>query len=204
MDEILLVGAGGHCKSVIDVARRAGRSLLGILDRPGGDGGMLLDCPIIGTDDDMSRYADRVEFLVSVGAIGCASTRIRLYDRIKSVGGRMATLISPSACVSCYAEVGDGTVVMHRAVINASAVVGVNCIINTGADIEHDTTIGDHTHISTGAMINGGCRIGSGVFVGSGAVLAQGVSVADGAVIGAGAVVLRSILAPGTYCGIVK
>lgn len=204
MNGIILVGAGGHCKSVIDVARMAGRRLVGILDRNDGETGMVLDCPVIGTDDYICDYTGKVEFVVAVGAIKSASTRIRLYECIKSAGGSLATVVSPLAYVSSGASLGEGTVVMHRAVVNAAASVGVNCIINTGADIEHDVIIGDHTHIATGALINGGCRIGSGVFVGSGAVLAQGVSVADGAVIGAGAVVLRSILAPGTYYGIVK
>lgn len=204
MNGLVLVGAGGHCKSVLDVIRCAGRVVTGILERPGGDTGMVLDCPIIGTDDDMTRYVADSEFLVTVGAIQSAGTRIRLYDRIKELGGRMATVVSPMAYLSAYARIGEGTVVMPRAVVNAAAAIGVNCIINTAANIEHDVTIGDHTHISTGAMINGGCRIGNGVFIGSGSVLIQGVNVADGVVVGAGAVVLRSISVPGTYHGIIK
>lgn len=204
MDGIVLAGAGGHCRSVIDVVRLAGRPLVGILDKSSDGIRTVLDCPVVGTDDDMARYVGEAEFLVTVGAIRSADTRIRLYDRIKTLGGRLATVVSPLAYVSDFASVGEGTVVMHRAVVNASASVGVNCIINTGAVIEHEVTVGDHTHISTGAVVNGGCRIGRGVFIGSGTVIVQGVTVADGAVIGAGSVVLRSVVAPGTYYGIVK
>ena len=204
MNGLVLVGAGGHCKSVLDVIRCSGRAVTGILERPDGDTGMVLDCPIIGTDDDMAHYVADSEFIVTVGAIKSAGTRMRLYDRIKELGGRLAIVVSPMAYLSDYARIGEGTVVMHRAVVNAAASIGVNCIINTAANIEHDVCIGDHTHISTGAMINGGCHVGRGVFIGSGSVLMQGVSVADGAVIGAGSVVLRSISAPGTYHGIIK
>lgn len=201
---LILVGAGGHCRSVLDVIRCSGRPVTGILDRPGGDTGMVLDCPIIGTDDDMVCYVADSEFIVTVGAIRSADTRRRLYNRIKELGGCMATVVSHTAYLSGYARIGEGTVVMHRAVVNAAASIGVNCIINTAADIEHDVSVGDHTHISTGAIVNGGCRIGSGVFIGSGAVVMQGVSIADGAVIGAGSVVLRSVETPGIYHGIVK
>jgi sugar O-acyltransferase (sialic acid O-acetyltransferase NeuD family) len=178
--------------------------ILGVLERPDMCITKVLDCPIVGSDNDISCFVDKAEFIVTVGAIKNADTRIRLYNMVKSVGGRCATLVSHTAYVSAYAKVGEGTVVLHRAVINAAASVGVNCIINTGANIEHDVVIGDHTHISTGAMINGGCHIGSGVFIGSGAVLKQGITVADSVIIGAGSVVLNSIYEPGTYYGVIK
>jgi sugar O-acyltransferase (sialic acid O-acetyltransferase NeuD family) len=204
MSGLVFLGGGGHCRSVVDVARKAGRQLIGVIDRVESESGSVLDCPIIGSDDDICKYIAEAEFIVTVGAIKSAATRIRLYESVKSLGGRLATLISPMACVSDYAIIGDGTVVMHSAVVNAASSIGENCIINTGANIEHDVTVGDHTHVSTGVMVNGGCQIGRGVFIGSGSVLVQGISVADDVVIGAGSVVLRSINTPGTYYGVIK
>lgn len=139
---------------MIDVAESAGYSILGILDRPEEVGKSVLGYPVIGTDDDMTKYVDEAEFIVTVGQIKSPALRIKLHDMIRTVGGRLATIIASTAHVSKYAVIGEGSVVMHRAIVNADAKVGVGCIINTMAIIEHDAEIGDYSHISTGTIIN--------------------------------------------------
>ena len=156
MKPLILVGGGGHCKSVIDVADSAGYSILGILDRPEEVGKKVLSYDVIGTDDDMAKYVDQAEFIVTVGQIKSPDLRIKLHKMLEQVGAKMATIVASTAHVSKYAQLGVGTVVMHQAVVNADAKVGKGCIINTFANIEHDVVIGDYCHISTGAMVNGG------------------------------------------------
>lgn len=180
MKPLILIGGGGHCKSVIDVAECAGYSILGILDRPEEIGKKVLNYEVIGTDDDMTKYADQVEFIVTVGQIKSPNLRIRLHEMIDRVGGRLATIIAPTAHVSKYAKVGAGTVIMHQAVVNAEAKIGKGCIINTFSNIEHDVEIGDYCHVSTGAMVNGGAYIASGTFLGSQSVVNQGVRIEGG------------------------
>lgn len=201
MKNLILVGGGGHCKSVIDVAECAGYSILGILERPEEVGKKVLDYEVIGTDDDMAKYADHAEFVVTVGQIKSPDLRIKLHKMLAEAGCGLATIISPTAHVSKYATIGEGTVVLHQAVVNADAKIGKCCIINTFANIEHDVVIGDYCHISTGAMVNGGCKIGDDCFIGSQSALANGISVCDGCVISAGAFVLKPIKEKGVYMG---
>ena len=198
---LILVGGGGHCRSLIDVAESAGYTVLGVLDMPEDIGKEILSTHVVGTDDDIPYWVDKAEFLISVGFIKDPSTRIRLYDRIKKAGGKLATVVASTAYVSRYAILGEGTVVMHHAFVNAGARVGDNVILNTFADIEHDSVIGDQCHISTGAVINGGCRVGNRCFIGSQSVLVQGVSIADDIIVGAGSVVIKSLLEKGVYSG---
>lgn len=198
---LILVGGGGHCKAVIDVAECAGREVLGILDKPEEVGKSVLGYNIIGTDDDMACYADNADFLVTVGQIKFSDLRAQLHRRIDAAGCRLATLVSPYAHVSRHADIGAGTVVMHNAVVNADAKIGHGCIINTSADIEHDVYIGDFCHISTGVMINGGVSIGEGSFVGSRSVVCHGVSMCGGVIVGAGAVVVANLSECGLYVG---
>lgn len=202
MKPIILVGGGGHCKSVIDVAESAGYTILGILDKPEVVGEKVLGYHVIGTDDDMSKYVDEAEFVVTVGQIKSPDLRIRLHKMIEQVGGRLATVVSPVAHVSRYATIGKGTVVMHQAVVNADAKIGRGCIINTFANIEHDVVVGDYCHISTGAMVNGNCVIGNKCFLGSQSVLANGIIVGNDIVVSAGAFVGKSIHDKGIYEGI--
>lgn len=198
---LILLGGGGHCKSVIDIAESAGYNILGVLDRPEEVGKQVLNYKVIGTDDDISLYVDKAEFVITVGFIKNPAIRIKLYNKVKEAGGKLATIIASSAHVSKYATIGDGTVVMHNAFVNAGAQIGSNVIINTFSNIEHDAIIGDQCHISTGAMVNGDCIVGKNVFVGSQSVLANGIELGDNIIIGAGSVIINSISHKGIYAG---
>lgn len=199
---LILVGGGGHCKSVIDVAETAGRPIKGILDIPDLYGCECLGYKVIGSDIDIPRYVNDCEYLITLGFITNSDKRRKIQHLIKEVNGQLALLQSPLSHVSSHASVGNGTVVCHKACINAGAHIGENCIINTASNIEHDVTIGDNVHISTGAMVNGGVAIGNDVFIGSGAIINNGVKITDNCIIGAGCVVNKDILVPGTYVGV--
>lgn len=198
---LILVGGGGHCKSVIDVAESAGYNILGILDVHEEVGNSVLGYKVIGTDEEIPQYAEKAEFIITVGFIKNPAIRIRIYKRIKEAGGKLATIIASTAHVSSYATLGEGTVVMHQAVVNAGVNIGDNCIINTFCNIEHDAMIGNQSHISTGAMVNGDCKVGKRVFIGSQSVLANGISVGEDIIVGAGSVVIKSITEKGVYTG---
>ena len=198
---LILVGGGGHCKSVIDVAESAGYNILGILDMPEDVGKKVLDYKVIGTDDDIPQYVDKAEFVITVGFIKNPTTRIKLYNKVKTAGGRLATIIASTAHVSKYAELGEGTVIMHHAFVNAGAKIGDNCIINTFVNIEHDAEVGNQCHISTGTMVNGECKIGENCFIGSQSVCANCIEIASDIIVGAGSVVRKSIRVKGIYAG---
>lgn len=199
--KLILVGGGGHCKSVIEVAEQAGFEILGILDTPDKVGSRVSGYPVLGTDDAIADYVGQARFLVTVGQIQSPRLRIRLHERILQAGGELACVIASTAIVSSRACIEAGSVVMQGAIVNAGAKIGRGCIINTRADIEHDAHIGDFCHISTGAIVNGDCRVGRETFVGSGAVIANAVILPAQTLIGAGSVVIQSIHTAGTYVG---
>lgn len=198
---LILVGGGGHCRSVIEAAESAGYSILGVLDMPENVGKEILSTKIIGTDDDISAYVDKAEFVITVGFIKNPEIRIKLYNKIKETGGKLATVIASTAYVSKYAAIGEGTVILHQAFVNAGAEVGDNVILNTATNIEHDAVVGNQCHISTGTMVNGGCRIGDRCFIGSQSVLANGISVGNDIIVSAGSFVRKSIQEKGVYSG---
>ena len=121
---LILLGGGGHCKSVIDVAESAGFTILGVLDKPELVGTKVLDYEIIGTDDDIPQYVDKAEFLITVGQIKSPAIRQKLAALVEQAGGRFATVIANDAYVSKYAKIGKGAVIMHKAVVNADACIG--------------------------------------------------------------------------------
>lgn len=198
---LILVGGGGHCKSVLEATESAGYSILGVLDMPEEVGKEILSTKVIGTDDDIPAYVDKAEFVITVGFIKNPAIRIKLYNKIKEAGGKLATVIASTAYVSKYAEIGEGTVVLHQAFVNAGAKVRKNVILNTATNIEHDVVIGDHCHISTGTMVNGEAQIGDATFIGSQSVVNQCVKICGGVVIASGSVVHKDIKESGIYAG---
>lgn len=204
--QLILVGGGGHCKAVIDVAMAAERPIMGIIDESLAIDDSVVGVSVIGRDNDIkeivAKHGDSVEFLITVGHIKSSAIRVRIANAITLAGGAFATpLIAPSAHIAIGAQVGRGTVVMHNAVVNTFAKIGENSIINTGAIVEHDCIVGDFVHISTGAIINGACSIGNNTFIGSHATVVNGKNIANDVVVGAGATVTCDITQPGTYCG---
>ncbi|WP_428898274.1 sugar O-acyltransferase [Parelusimicrobium proximum] len=190
-ESIVLIGAGGHCKSCIDVLEAGGRYIVAaICDIPEKKGERILSYTVTHTDADIAALAAKYKhFLITLGHMGDAGLRKKIFKAVKDAGGTLPVIISPRAYVSAHADVAEGTIVMHDALINAGARVGEGCIINTKALIEHDAEIGAHSHISTAAVINGGAKVGAECFIGSNSVSRQGAVVADGTFVKAGSVI---------------
>ena len=191
MEKILLIGGGGHCRSVIDVIEQENRfQIAGIVDRPELVGSKVLNYEVIGCDDDLEVLSKTYKYaLVTVGQISSSQLRVKLFTILKKLGFTLPTIISPSSYISKYAELGEGTVVMHDALINASVKIGENCIINTKALVEHDSIIEANCHISTGAIINGSVKVEANSFIGSGATTKEAIIIKKNSFIKAGSIV---------------
>lgn len=174
--KLILLGGGGHCVSCIDVIEQEGKfDIAGIVDKNAAGGG-LLGYPILGGDDKLQKLRGSYDYaFITIGQIKSPSTRIQLFEYIKSLGFTLPTIISPRAYVSRHALIGEGTIIMHDALINSRSMVGRNCIINTKALLEHDAVVEDNCHISTGAIVNGCAMVRQGSFVGSNAVTKEAV-----------------------------
>ena len=195
MDEIILVGAGGHARSCIDVIELLGQyKIAGLVEKDEKYGHENLDYPILGIDDDLSEMRKKYCLaLVTLGQIKTPAIRIRLFQRLQELNYQFPVIVSPRAHVSKHAQIGMGTIILHDAIVNANAKVGKNCIINNKALIEHDAIVGDHCHISTGAILNGDVTVGTGSFIGSGSVIKQGIAIEKSCLVGMGLTVRHNL-----------
>ncbi|QCX32362.1 acetyltransferase [Caloramator sp. E03] len=195
MKKIVLVGAGGHCKVIIDIIKSIEEfEIVGITDKSNICGN-LLGIPIIGDDEVLQDLFNKgVEYaFVSLGSIDNLAFRYELYKKLKQIGFKVPTLIHKNSIVSPYASIEEGVCIMANAVVNANAYVGKNSIINTSSIIEHDCIIGDNCHISPGAKLGGNCKIGNNVHIGIGATVIHSINIGENTTIGAGAVVIDNI-----------
>jgi sugar O-acyltransferase (sialic acid O-acetyltransferase NeuD family) len=192
---LILIGAGGHARSCIDVIEQHDQyQIAGLVGLPEQKHTQLFGYAVIASDDSLEELAQSYPYaLITIGQIETAKHRQRLYQQAGQCGFQMPVIIAATAHVSRYASIGAGSIVMHGAIVNAGARVGNNCIINNCALIEHDTNVADHCHISTGAILNGDVEVGAGSFIGSGCVVKEGLSIGEGCLVGMGLTVRHNL-----------
>jgi sugar O-acyltransferase (sialic acid O-acetyltransferase NeuD family) len=193
--ELLLIGAGGHAKSCIDIIESKGDySIAHIIGQESEIGLSILGHTVRYSDADLARLRNEYEYaFIAVGQIHSPATRKKLHLSLSVLGYSFATIISKSAVVSRYARIGSGSIVMNGVILNADCTIGDNVILNSGSIIEHDVFIGDNCHVSTGVTINGGSKIGEGTFLGSGTVVRDGIEIGDNSFIGMTSVVTKNL-----------
>ncbi len=198
MPKLAILGASGHGKVVADIAELNGYDVV-FFDDAFPEKNKIEHWPVIGNSNDLLNCARDYEIFV---AIGNNAIRQQKQIQLMQAGGRFPILVHPSAVISQYAVLGQGSVVMSGATINAFAEVKCGVIVNTCAVIEHDCKLGEFCHVSPNATLAGGVKVGKCAWIGASSVVKQLVSVHDHAVIGAGSVVIRDIPERTTAVGI--
>ena len=151
MEDIILVGFGGHAKSVIDsIDQNDEYHIIGYTDIKYQN--KYRDYQYLGCDKVLQEYYDRgVKFaFVTVGYMGKSKLRDVLYKQLKKIGFFIPSIIDRTAVLAKDIMIGEGTFIGKNCVVNSASQIGKMCILNTGAIIEHENWIGDFTHISSG------------------------------------------------------
>jgi sugar O-acyltransferase (sialic acid O-acetyltransferase NeuD family) len=203
VDEIVVVGGGGHAKVVISILRKLKRHrILGYTDL--NDQGMVLGVPYLGSDRELEALAagpKKLDAVIALGQVGLGEPRYELWMRLQSPSLSFPFIVSPDAMVNEQVSGGVGAVVMDGAVINSGAAIGRGAIVNTNSTIEHDVVLEDWVHVAPGATISGGTTLGRFSMIGAGATVIEGVKIAAGCMVGAGATVTDDLTEPGVYVG---
>jgi len=201
MENIILIGAGGHARACVDVVEQEERfKIAGLIDDSPNAPTDIFRYPVLGDRSHLETLRSSFRFaLVCIGQIKTPEPRINYFRVLRRLEFILPAVFSPSCYISKHAHVDEGVIVMHRAIINAGATIQKDCIINSGALIEHDAVIGQNCHISTNAVVNGGATVLRKSFVGSGAVIREGVLVGESCIIGAQSFVDRDISSGETF-----
>src|ERR1022692_5047317 len=138
--DLIIYGAGGHGRVVVDAALAAGWTIQSWID----DHPPSLtqwDISIVASKDVVWGTLTSRKFIVAIG-----DNRIRadVYRRLCELGLIPALVIHPSAVISHFARIGEGTMVAADVVVNPVASIGENCILNTGCSVDHDCRMGPH------------------------------------------------------------
>jgi len=201
--DIVIVGAGGHGKVVLDILRATGKHrVVGFLDAdPSLTGTRVGDLPVLGNIHQIARLRQQ-KVKGAVVAIGDNHVRLRYAAHLRQEGLELVSAIHPSAIIAPSASVGTNVVIAAGAVICAEARLGDSVILNTNAVVEHECEVADGAHVCPTAALGGRVSVGRGAFLGLGAKLIPCISIGHGATVGAGAVVIRDIPDGATAVGV--
>ena len=163
MKNLILIGAGGHCVSCIDVIEKEKKyKIIGVVDKKKSRN---IKYKILNKDENFKKIILKCKnILITLGQIKQTDKRVDLFNKAKKIGFKFPKVISPLAYVSKNAVVGEGSIIMHGAIVNAGAKIGKNCIINTNALIEHDANIGEGSFINANLFINKNLEKNSSVY----------------------------------------
>lgn len=196
MDNVILIGGGGHCSSIIDTIRYGNRfNIIGIIDAESIVGTYVEGIKVIGTDKELIKFIDKkTKVFISIGSIGNPEIRIDVYKRCKELGLELATIIDKTAIISSSIDnIGEGTFIGKGAIINTNVQIGKNVIINTGAIIDHDCKIEDFVHIAPASTLSGNVFVGKNSHIGTNSTIIQNINIGANTLIGAGSVVVKDV-----------
>lgn len=205
MKDIILVGFGGHAKSIADSIEHAGKyHIVGYTEYE--------DCNVgekykyLGTDDVLSEYFSNgvKNAVICVGYLGKGSIRDKLYSMLKTIGFDLPVIVDPSAVIAKNVLIGEGTFIGKGAVINAEARIDEMCIVNTKAIVEHECHVESFSHVAVGTVLCGNVKVKNHSFLGANSTIIQGVEIGQNCVIGAGSIILKNLQDNKTVYGIYK
>lgn len=197
MEKILILGMGGHAKSIVDAIEREQKyEIAGYVVNEYSGGASDNKYPVLGNDSDLQNlYLQGIHnVVVGIGYLGKSNLRKSIYNKLKEIGYNLPVVCDPSAILASSVSVGEGTFIGKGAILNTDSQVGKMCIINTGAIVEHDCKVGDFSHVSVGTVLCGEVTVGTQAFIGANATVIQGQKVADSCIVGAGEVIRKNVM----------
>lgn len=202
MDNIVILGYGGHGKSLTDSIIKTGKyNIVGYTDNKELTGANLT---YLGSDDMLEEIKSRGvnNAAIGVGYLGKGRLRDKLYEKLVSLGFELPAIVDPSAVLANDVVLGDGTFVGKGAIINSGAKIGKMCIINSGSLVEHDCEVGDYSHIAVKACLCGEVSVDRHSFIGANATVIQGIDIGSDVIIAAGSTVIETVPDNEVYYGI--
>lgn len=197
---LAILGAGGHGKVVADAAICSGWEKVIFFDEGWPDLKERSMAPVVGDTADF--WSGIGSFGGVIIAIGNNTLRFKIIADLVKGNIAMATVIHPSAVVSAFSTVGEGSVVFANAVINPDCQIGRGAIINTAATVDHDCYLGDAVHLSPGVHLGGGVSVGHCSWIGIGTAVRHRIVIGERVTVGAGAAVVKNIPNDFTVMGV--
>jgi sugar O-acyltransferase (sialic acid O-acetyltransferase NeuD family) len=203
--DILIAGAGGHGRVVLDILRAAKKpqyTPVAFLDANEAlHGSQVAGVPVLGHLNLLPKLKKQ-GVAAAIVAIGDNRARASYAAKLAAAGLALINAIHPSAVISPTATLGQNIVIAPGVIVCTDARIADNVILNTAATIDHECDIRDSAHICPGVRLAGRVTIGQGALIGIGACILPCLKIGDHATVGGGALVRRDVPPHTTVVGV--
>jgi len=192
MNKLLILGVGGHARTVLESILSSSYEILGLIDiNYKKQKEEILGVNVIGGIEILKNYNPK-KTSISI-AIGDNAIREKWFLKLKALGFILPSFIHPTAILSKYTDIGEGVYIGCGSIVNTNVIIGDNVIVNTGVIVEHEVKIGENCHLAPGVKVGGRVTIGSNTFIGIGSSTADYITIGQDVIIGAGSVIVKNV-----------
>lgn len=196
MEKILIFGASGHAKVVVDIVEKEKKyQIAGIIDNTLTKGSTLLGYTVLGNDDDVPDLIAKHLITGALFAIGDNFQRNKVTARILEASPNISLVVAihPNAIIAKEACIARGSVVMAGSILGPSSSIGEGCIVNTHCSLDHDSSMGEFSSLAPGTTTGGNVSVGAYSAIGINTTISHNITIGEHSVIGADSTVLRDI-----------
>ncbi|MBT3322250.1 MAG: acetyltransferase [Anaerolineae bacterium] len=196
MEDIFIIGSGGHAKVIIGIVEKEGKyNILGLLNAQPNIGEKILGYEVLGKDTDLGKFVKIHAIKGVIIAVGDNFTRSKVVERIKKENSELSffSAIHPASAISSDVIIGQGTVIMAGVSVNVTSSIGEFCILNTNSSLDHDSEMDDFASLAPGVTVGGECEIGEYSAINIGAILLPRIKIGEHSVIGAGSLINKPV-----------
>ena len=191
---VIVMGAGGHAKVLVDALRLSNREILGFVTPDLEVGENFCGKKVLGNDSEIDNYSPNdIELVNGIGSLPRKNLRWKVAGKMRQKGYYFSSVIHPSAIIATNVRIGKGVQVMAGAIIQADTSVGDDSIVNTGVLLDHDCNIAENCHLAPGVVCSGGVEVGRMSHLGTGTIVIQNISIGENCTLAAGSVVYENV-----------
>lgn len=186
--KLLIIGAGGFAKSIIESINHTEFELVGFIDTY--KQGYHQGYPIVA--NDINEIENPKDYIYFIG-VGDPKYRFHFLLLLKEYNLPLMNIIDSTALLSRNVELGEGIYIGKMCIVNSDTKLSDGVVINTRSLIEHGNQIGVCSNISTNVVLNGDVNVGEQTFIGSCTVVNGQIVIGNHSTIGSGSVVIKNI-----------
>lgn len=196
MKKILIIGASGHAKVIIDIIEKRNEyEIIGFIDSYKKPNQKVMTYNILGDEKLIPKLMKTKNVIGGVIAIGDNWSRKKVRDYIKSIAPKFKFLpaIHPNAILYNNLKIKQGVVIMGGVIVNSDSKIEEFGILNTGASLGHDSIMNKFSSLAPAVTVGGNVTIGAFSAISIGATIIQCIRIGKHTVVGAGSLVLNNL-----------
>lgn len=191
MEDIVIVGAGGHGKEVAFLINKLpDYNLIGFYD-DNRVGDIICNVPVVSKVSALKAVTSPINVVLGIAKPIIKQEVVKKLSLNSNI--TFPNLIDPRADLGINIILGRGNVVMTNTTFTADIILGDFNMLNIGSTIGHDVKIGSYNSIYPSVNISGCVTISNGSELGVGAKVIQGIEIGDSVIVGAGSVVIKDV-----------